>query len=48
MQLTLDNYKKTSINNEELVTLCENQNVMFAGVGNGNHARIYIENPDLR
>lgn len=40
--------KKTSINNEELVTLMENHNVMFAGTGNGNHARIYVENDDLR
>ena len=40
--------KKTSINNEELVALCENSNTMFAGTGNGNHARIYIENADLR
>jgi len=40
--------KKSSINNQELVVLCENQNVMFAGTGNGNHARIYIENPELR
>jgi hypothetical protein len=40
--------KKTSINNQELVVLCENQNVMFVGTGNGNHARVYIENPELR
>ena len=26
----------------------KNQNVMFVGTGNGNHARIYIENPELR
>lgn len=40
--------KKTSVNNQELVTLCENSNVMFTGIGNGNHARIYIENEELR
>lgn len=40
--------KKTSINNNELVVLAENSNVMFAGTGNGNHARIYIENEQLR
>lgn len=40
--------KKTSINNEELVSLCENGNVMFEGTGGGNHARIYIENGDIR
>lgn len=39
--------KKTSINNEELVALCENMNTMFAGTGNGNHARILIENDEL-
>lgn len=40
--------KKTSINNQELVSLIENANVMFAGTGEGNHARIYVENEDLR
>lgn len=39
--------KKTSVNNEELVTLTENANVMFAGTGGGNHARIIIENEEL-
>ena len=39
--------KKTSINNEEIVALCENSNPMFAGTGNGNHARICIENEEL-
>ena len=40
--------KKTSINNEELVALIENGNPMFSGTGNGNHARIYVENEELR
>jgi hypothetical protein len=40
-------YKKTSVNNQELVTLCENSNVMFAGTGNGNHARVQIESDDV-
>lgn len=40
--------KKTSVNNAELVALMENGNPMFAGTGNGNHARIYVENEDLR
>lgn len=39
--------KKTSINNEELVTLIENGNVMFVGTGNGNHARVSVENEEL-
>lgn len=40
--------KKTTINNQEIVTLCENGNVMFVGTDNGNHARVYIENSELR
>ncbi len=40
--------QKQSLNNAEIVALIENANVMFAGTGNGNHARIYVENPDLR
>lgn len=40
--------KKTSVNNEELIALIENSNVMFIGTGNGNHARAYVENDDLR
>jgi hypothetical protein len=39
--------KKTSVNNEELVALCENSNTMFVGTGNGNHARIVVENEEL-
>ena len=39
--------KKTSVNNEELVALCENSNTMFVGTGNGNHARISVENEEL-
>ncbi len=46
--ILLEANKKTSINNEELVSLCENSNVMFAGTGSGNHARVYIENEELR
>jgi hypothetical protein len=46
--ILLEANKKTSINNDELITLLENQNVMFAGSGNGNHARIYVENEKLR
>ncbi len=46
--ILLDANKKTSINNEELITLIENANVMFVGTGNGNHARVYVENPELR
>ncbi len=44
----IEGNNKTSINNAELVALIENNNVMFAGTGNGNHAKIYVENEDLR
>ena len=38
-----------TILNGELVGLCENNsNIMFAGTGDGNHARIYVENAKLR
>lgn len=40
-------YKKTTVNNQELITLCENSNVMFAGTENGNHARLQIENDEV-
>lgn len=47
-EVLLDAHAKTTVNNQELVTLCENSNVMFAGTGLGNHARVFIENPDVR
>ena len=47
-EVLLEANKSTTINNEELVTLADNQNVMFCGTGDGNHARIYVENPDYR
>jgi len=34
--------------NRDIVSLCNNSNVFFVGTGNGNHARIYIQNPELR
>lgn len=40
--------KKTSINNGELISLMENGNVMFEGTGGGNHARVYVENEEIR
>lgn len=40
--------EKTLLNNQEIALLCENGNIMFVGTGNGNHARVYIENPELR
>lgn len=47
-EVLLEANKSTTINNEELVTLADNQNVMFCGTGDGNHARIYVDNPDYR
>lgn len=47
-EVILDANKSTTINNEELVTLAENHNVMFWGTENGNHARVYVDNPDFR
>lgn len=40
--------KSTTINNEELVTLADNQNVMFYGTNNGDHARVFVDNSDYR
>lgn len=40
--------EKQSLNNADIITLIENGNTMFVGTGNGNHARVYVENPDLR
>ena len=40
--------EKKQINNGELMSLADNQNVMFAGTGEGNHARVYIENEAIR
>lgn len=40
--------KKTLINNEELIIIMENGNPIFAGTGNGNHARVFVDNDDIR
>lgn len=47
-EVMLDAGKSTTVNNEELVTLAENQDVMFYGIGNGDHARIYVDNKEFR
>jgi hypothetical protein len=47
-EVFLEANQKQAINNAELVTLIENNNVLFCGTGNGNHARIYVENEELR
>lgn len=47
-EIELEANKTTTVNNAELVSLAENQNIMFYGTDNGNHARIYVENPEFR
>lgn len=47
-EIILDGGKSTTVNNGELVTLADNQNVMFYGTEHGNHARVYVENKDYR
>lgn len=47
-ELLLEANKTATVRNEELVTLADNQNVMFNGTGDGNHARIYVDNSDFR
>lgn len=47
-EVLLEGGKSTTINNSELVTLAENQDVMFCGTGGGDHARIYVDNKDFR
>lgn len=38
-----------SMLNSEIVSQCSNNNIFFVGTDNqGSHARVYIENPDLR
>lgn len=34
--------------NRDIVSLCNNSNIFFIGEGQGSHARVYIENPELR
>lgn len=47
-EVILGSKKTTTLNNSELVSLCENQDVMFFGTDRGDHARIYIDNDELR
>ena len=34
--------------NREIVSACNNNDIFFAGTGQGSHARVYIENEDIR
>jgi len=47
-EVMLEDNKTTTINNAELVSLADNQNVMFCGTGNGSHSRVYVENEEYR
>lgn len=47
-EILLEANKTTTVNNEELVTLADNQNVLFCGTGGGDHARIYVDNAEYR
>jgi tRNA G10 N-methylase Trm11 len=47
-ELILDGNKTTTIHNAELVSLADNQNVMFWGTNYGDHARIYVDNAEYR
>jgi hypothetical protein len=47
-----DEYLKANsviyINNAEIESQVQNGNKFFTGTGNGDHARLFIENPELR
>lgn len=47
-EVMLDGGKSTTINNGELVTLADNQDVMFYGTSAGDHARIYVDSKEFR
>lgn len=40
--------QSTTLNNAELVSLADNQNIMFYGSESGDHARVWVENPEYR
>lgn len=47
-EILLEANKTKDINNGELVTLADNEDVMLYGTGNGDHARVYVDNKDYR
>lgn len=47
-EILLEANKTKDVNNGELVTLADNEDIMFYGTGNGDHARIYVDNKDFR
>lgn len=47
--ITLPAYGRMNIEREEVVSQCYDKNVQFVGIdGQGSHARIYIEDADIR
>ncbi len=47
-EVRIEGHKTTTLNNGELVTMNDNNSVMLCGTGNGNHARLYVDNPEFR
>lgn len=47
-EVRIEGNKSTTINNGELVTMRDNNCVMLCGTGDGNHARLYVDNPEFR
>ena len=47
-EVRIEGNKSTTINNGELVTMKDNNNVMLCGTGDGNHARLFVDNPEFR
>lgn len=47
-EILLEANKTTTVNNGELVALADNQNIMIWGTNYGDHARVYVENPEYR
>ena len=47
-EIRIEGNHSTTINNGELVTMRDNNNVMLCGTGDGNHARLYVDNTEFR
>lgn len=47
-EVRIEGNKSTTINNGELVTMRDNNSVMLCGTGDGNHARLYVDNAEFR
>lgn len=47
-EILLEANKSKDINNAELVSLADNEDIMFYGTQHGDHARVFIDNKELR